>query len=245
MKATTLPLAQMEKKIAFACKPEGEDLREIYTMDADGKNVKRLTTTNFECRDPSWRPDGSEIIFVATNEDTTFFNPWSVTPASGKFGSIPAFNLSSPAIYHPKTSDLYYSHYAEAEDGSSRKALFVFPEIKKVQTVFRMPSSEKYEVESCAISWDGAYIAYIMYDSESNVNIVAMELIQPELRENTHRFYISRDSKDFGAFPAVQSLCVANGGKFVVISALTERENSRATLFMLQGDKRIQLTNGK
>lgn len=39
---------------------------EIYIMDSNGKNIKRLTRNTTEERDPSWSPDGKKIIFSST-----------------------------------------------------------------------------------------------------------------------------------------------------------------------------------
>ncbi|MCH8286841.1 PD40 domain-containing protein [candidate division KSB1 bacterium] len=36
---------------------------EIYVMDADGSNIKRLTNSLRHDGSPSWSPDGSQIIF--------------------------------------------------------------------------------------------------------------------------------------------------------------------------------------
>jgi len=36
---------------------------EIYVMDADGKNVKRITFNSFEDETPVWSPDGKSILF--------------------------------------------------------------------------------------------------------------------------------------------------------------------------------------
>ncbi|MBI4650328.1 PD40 domain-containing protein [Candidatus Desantisbacteria bacterium] len=49
------------KKVVFQSNRDGNG--EIYIMDGDGKNVKRLTNNNFEDSYPSFSPDGKKIIF--------------------------------------------------------------------------------------------------------------------------------------------------------------------------------------
>jgi Tol biopolymer transport system component len=37
---------------------------DIAIMNADGTNVRRLTSTTHEDIEPAWRPDGQEIVFT-------------------------------------------------------------------------------------------------------------------------------------------------------------------------------------
>ena len=53
-------------KIAFTSGRDGNS--EIYVMDADGTNLKRLTNSPANDFEPSWSPDGSKIAF-ASNRD--------------------------------------------------------------------------------------------------------------------------------------------------------------------------------
>lgn len=58
-------------KIAFARDPDGSGTSpEIYTMDADGTNVTRLTFTTAQNSHPTWSPDGSKIAFWSNREDS-------------------------------------------------------------------------------------------------------------------------------------------------------------------------------
>ena len=51
-------------QIAFASTGDWKNY-EIYVMDADGKNQRRLTRNPARDWHPSWSPDGERIIFVS------------------------------------------------------------------------------------------------------------------------------------------------------------------------------------
>ena len=53
--------------IAFVSPDPGND--EIYLIEADGSNLRRLTTNEWEWdKHPSWSPDGSQIVFWSNRE---------------------------------------------------------------------------------------------------------------------------------------------------------------------------------
>ncbi|MDQ3928087.1 MAG: hypothetical protein M3328_02950 [Chloroflexota bacterium] len=53
-------------RLAFASKRDGN--WEIYLMDADGSNTRRLTTNAAHDRYPTWSPDGGQIAFYSERD---------------------------------------------------------------------------------------------------------------------------------------------------------------------------------
>ena len=59
--------AQTQAQIAFSSNRNGN--QEIYVMDADGGNLRKLTNDLFFNNwDPSWSPDGKRIVFVSERD---------------------------------------------------------------------------------------------------------------------------------------------------------------------------------
>jgi TolB protein len=75
-------------RIAFSSKREGSF--DVYVMEADGSETRRLTTTSADEGDPTWSPDGRRIVFArgtsgdlyVVNADGTEARPLVVGAAS-------------------------------------------------------------------------------------------------------------------------------------------------------------------
>jgi TolB protein len=68
------------RRIAFAMKPAGaadENESEVYVMDADGRNVRRLTRTPGDDSHPHWSADGRRIFFNSARATPDLKAPWS------------------------------------------------------------------------------------------------------------------------------------------------------------------------
>jgi Tol biopolymer transport system component len=57
-------------RVAFVSS-EGNARADIYTMEADGSNVQRLTNNPAYDQGPKWSPDGTKIAFASSRDDTS------------------------------------------------------------------------------------------------------------------------------------------------------------------------------
>tara|TARA_Y100000590_G_scaffold365962_1_gene425075 strand:+ start:1835 stop:2938 length:1104 start_codon:yes stop_codon:yes gene_type:complete len=57
-------------KIAFHKDTQGNGVFEIYTVDADGQNIKQITNLGGISWGPSWSPDGTKLVFYTFSPDS-------------------------------------------------------------------------------------------------------------------------------------------------------------------------------
>ena len=96
--STSPTLAQGNDQIVFASDRDGN--LEIYTMNADGSNIQRLTYNEGQDIDPVWSPDRQQIAFVSARDGnygvfvmrSSGGNPRRITPDDGNYYSSPAWS---------------------------------------------------------------------------------------------------------------------------------------------------------
>jgi Tol biopolymer transport system component len=82
-------------RIAFSSNRNGNF--DIYLMDSDGKNLRRLTSDPRNEGDPAWTPDGSRIVYTSTRGTGTQIVVMSLDGSEVVLTSTPGGN-HSPAV---------------------------------------------------------------------------------------------------------------------------------------------------
>ena len=129
------------RQIAFASFRNG--LFQIYAINSDGSNLRRLTKTNAEASSPAWAPDGGSIAYISATADDR----------RGLFVMNP--DGSQPqGLVHSKHEDFCFPSWSR--DG---KFLF-FTALNRLGAQGIVPNEEKPRCEQ----WSGEYQIFSVDD---------------------------------------------------------------------------------
>jgi Tol biopolymer transport system component len=137
------------RQIVFASHRDG--IFQIYAMNSEGSNVRRLTKHNAEDSNPAWAPDGNSIIYSSATKDDhrgLFL--------MGADGSEPH------AIGHSKNQDFCFPSWSS--DGRT----VVFTVLNRLGSQGIVTGEEKPRCEQ----WSGDYQIFSMGE-EGNVKLLA------------------------------------------------------------------------
>ncbi len=106
----------MDIDLAASWSPDGTRLvfvhqGEIYTVDPDGGNIRRLTNDAEADAQPAWAPGGTEIAFVSNRDPSPFGSDiYSITPDGSRITPVSVGGISdvSGPAYSPDGNMIVY-----------------------------------------------------------------------------------------------------------------------------------------
>jgi len=85
------------KKLVFISMLSGKE--QLFTMDADGKNIAQLTRDDADHEDPAWSPDGKKIAFVMITKERT-----SIAVMNADGSNVEVLTPKEHSTIHPNWS---------------------------------------------------------------------------------------------------------------------------------------------
>ncbi len=159
------PSISIDNEIVFVS--NRDDVKHIYKMDLNGKNVQKLTSTNYDDVYPAWSPDALSITFQTFRHDkqTDIYtcdrsgsNLARITK-SNAFEFMPSWSPNGKElIYCSKETGNFDIFTIKLDENSTPKKLSNTPDTNEMMPVF---------------SADGKYIAYTLTKGAKN-SIYAM-----------------------------------------------------------------------
>ena len=153
---------------------------EIYVMNIDGSNPRRLTTTESAEDHPAWSPDGQKILFDADYDGDGFFEIYTMNPDGANVTRL-TFGMANDqfADWSPDGTQIAFS-----SDRSGNWDIFVMDRDGSAQQP--LTSSPDWELFP-AWSPDGSQIAFNRLAPRSrNTDIFLMNADGSDVRQLTN-----------------------------------------------------------
>lgn len=153
-----------DTQIAFATNRNGNF--EIYAMDADGTNARRLTKTLSESTNPSWSPDDSKIVYAdsATGSLGLYTIGADGQGANESLVVEPASEITDP-VWSPDGGRIAFTARSRLQDWS----LVRIYDLEERQ-ILTLPCPSQKFCTTPTWSPDSAHIAFVATDSHAEQN---------------------------------------------------------------------------
>lgn len=169
-------------RVAFAGQVDPQSPLQIYTANADGSQLTRLTDpSQSENRSPAWSPDGHQIAFVSFREGRSSGMLYQMDVDGGKQERFGGRMLSA-------------SGYVRWSPNGSRISYLLSWRVHSFLDILDLPSGQQYHIGGyipAGLSWspDSQRIAYI--DSTFDIFSSRLDQTDPMTLTNTPERYES------------------------------------------------------
>ncbi len=131
----------------------------VYMIDADGRNLRQLTTGDFSAMMPSWSPDGRRVAFVsdrgpATDLSTLKFGKWAINVLDLETGNIDVIPGQRGKNLNPNWSpDGKSLAYISDRTGIPQLFIYDFDKKEHYQITKFINGVQALSADSPAITW--------------------------------------------------------------------------------------------
>lgn len=208
-------------RIAFVQRmPDGT--KELFTVDSDGENVRRVTDRDDVVASPSWSPDGSRLAFMAYDPMQVIIERDLASEVETSLDPGRSGNYLTPA-YHPDGSSIAFS----VQGARNRSGLFVWN--RERQCCLTSLTEGPWQDFSPSFSPDGAWVAFNSTRLGSRIPQIYVipttggepELLSPYAYDSGG-FYTAPDWSPFGDLVAFNGRLNRQGRYHILVARMGE-----------------------